>query len=307
MDSARSDEHSSLPRRSRARILRNPLAWIGFCWVLFVLLCSISAPAVAASLRTPPVFVPPPSVDEREPLAPPLHAQIVDYEVQSGDTVWDIAGDFGTDPDSLAIVNEMSNWDRLQPGQTLRVLTIPGFVHRVAPDDSVDDIAEKYGISAEDIMAVNSIRPGDDLTVGRDLILPYARPAREAVLAARGESFRWPILGPITSYFGYRWGGFHTGVDIGAPTGTPITASRGGRVVFAGWRGNYGNLVIVDHRDGKTTWYAHLSRFAVQAGAWVDRGQVLGYVGTTGRSTGPHLHFEIREADEPQNPLDFLP
>lgn len=291
-----------LVRTSWRRLTRG----IILCLALVLVLVATPTDA-AASLRTPPIFVPPPPVNDREPLVPPLHAQVVEYEVQAGDTVWDIAGSFGTDPDSLAVLNEMSNWNRLQPGQILRVLSLPGLLHRVAPGDSVGEIAERYRIDCEDIMAVNAIRPGDDLTVGKEIILPYARPLREAILAARGELFRWPVTGPITSYFGYRWGSFHNGIDIGAPHGTPIAASRGGRVLFAGWRGNYGNLVIVDHRDGKTTWYAHLSRFAVSSGAWVERGQILGYVGTTGRSTGPHLHFEIREHDRPRNPLDFLP
>ncbi len=274
------------------------------------LVWALAAPAAAASLRTmrtPPIFIPPPPVDDREPLAPPLQAQIVEYEVGSGDTIWDIASAFGTDPDSLAIINEMSNSNRLQPGQLLRVLNMPGLLYRVDPGDEVADIADAYGINSEDILAVNFIRSGDDLTVGQEIILPYARPAREAVLASRGELWLWPVSGRITSYFGPRWGSFHTGIDISAPTGTQIAASRGGRVVFAGWRGSYGNLVIVDHRDGKTTWYAHLSRFAVGTGAWVERGQTLGFVGSTGRSTGPHLHLEVRVNDQPRNPLDFLP
>ncbi len=274
------------------------------------LVWALAAPAAAASLRTlrtPPIFIPPPPVNDREPLLPPLQAQIVEYEVRSGDTIWDIASAFGTDPDSLAIINEMSNANRLQPGQLLRVLNMPGLLYRVDPGDEVADIADAYGINSEDILAVNFIRSGDDLTVGQEIILPYARPAREAVLAARGELWLWPVSGRITSFFGPRWGSFHTGIDISAPTGTPVAASRGGRVVFAGWRGSYGNLVIVDHRDGKTTWYAHLSRFAVGTGAWVERGQTLGFVGSTGRSTGPHVHLEIRVHDQPQNPLNFLP
>ena len=300
-------ERSNRYHESTVRLIRKALAVGVVLCLALALVWALAAPAAAASLRTPPIFIPPPPVNVREPLVPPLQAQIVEYEVGAGDTIWDIASAFGTDPDSLAIINEMSNWNRLQPGQLLRVLSIPGLLYRVDPGDEIDDIADAYGINSEDILAVNSIRPGDDLTVGKEIILPYARPAREAVLAARGELFLWPVSGRITSYFGPRWGSFHSGIDIAAPTGTPIAASRGGRVVFAGWRGSYGNLVIVDHRDGKTTWYAHLSRFAVGAGAWVDRGQTLGFVGSTGRSTGPHVHVEVRVHGQPQNPLNFLP
>ncbi len=267
---------------------------------------TVASPDSDAVGDPPPLFIPPPPSGDEE-LEPPLQAHIIEYEVQLGDTMWDIAAEYSTDPESLAVINEMENWNRLQPGETVRVLTISGLLHRADPDDTVEGIAERYQIDARDLIAVNHLRPGDELSVGQELILPHARPEQDTVLAARGELFQWPLQGRITSYFGYRWGRMHSGIDIAAPHGTPIEASRAGRVTFAGWRGGYGQLIILDHGDGKTSWYAHLSSMSVGAGQLVDRGQVIGHVGTTGRSTGPHLHFEIRVHDDPRNPLDYLP
>ena len=121
----------------------------------------------------------------------------------------------------------------------------------------------------------------------------------------------WPTPGPVTSGYGYRthpiygYRRMHAGIDIGAPTGQAIVAVLGGTVVTAGPMGTYGNLVVVDHGDGLSTAYAHQSRVAVSTGARVSRGQVVGYVGSTGASTGPHLHFETRVNGEPVDPMRY--
>jgi len=110
----------------------------------------------------------------------------------------------------------------------------------------------------------------------------------------------------VTSEFGPRWGGFHPGIDIGMDTGTPIAAAKRGVVSFAGWNdGGYGNFVIIDHGDGTATAYAHQSRIGCSVGQVVAQGQTIGYVGSTGNSTGPHLHFEIRVNGVAQNPRNF--
>jgi murein DD-endopeptidase MepM/ murein hydrolase activator NlpD len=115
----------------------------------------------------------------------------------------------------------------------------------------------------------------------------------------------WPVNGPVVSGFGLRWGRLHAGLDIGAGYGTPIVASAGGTVIFAGWMGGYGNFVIVDHGGGLSTAYAHQSSIAVGGGA-VSQGQVLGYVGCTGHCFGPHLHFEVRVNGSAVDPLGYL-
>jgi septal ring factor EnvC (AmiA/AmiB activator) len=125
--------------------------------------------------------------------------------------------------------------------------------------------------------------------------------------AASSSGFAWPMCAPVTSEYGPRWGRLHAGIDQGASTGTPIGASKAGTVIFAGWQGGYGNLTLIDHHDGVVTAYAHQSRFAVSSGARVSQGQTIGYVGNTGNSTGPHLHFETRVNGSAVNPRQYLP
>ena len=116
----------------------------------------------------------------------------------------------------------------------------------------------------------------------------------------------WPVSGPVTSPFGYRWGRLHAGIDIGVPYGTPIHAAASGTVVLAGWNGGYGNYTCIDHGGGTATCYAHQSAYAVSNGAQVSQGQVIGYVGNTGHSFGAHLHFEVRINGNPVDPLGYL-
>jgi murein DD-endopeptidase MepM/ murein hydrolase activator NlpD len=116
----------------------------------------------------------------------------------------------------------------------------------------------------------------------------------------------WPVSGPVTSPFGYRWGRLHAGIDIGVPYGTPIHAAASGTVVLAGWTGGYGNYTCIDHGGGMATCYAHQSSYAVSNGAQVSQGQVIGYVGSTGHSFGAHLHFEVRINGNPVDPLGYL-
>ncbi len=123
--------------------------------------------------------------------------------------------------------------------------------------------------------------------------------------AASAAGLIWPIHGPVSSEFGPRWGGFHPGIDIAVPTGVPIAAAANGVVVVAGPNGGYGNFVVVDHNNGYATAYAHQSSIAVSEGQTVKQGQVIGYVGSTGFSTGPHLHFEVRVNGSPQNPRNL--
>jgi len=129
--------------------------------------------------------------------------------------------------------------------------------------------------------------------------------AGSAGLTVSGAGLIWPIHGPVTSEFGPRWGGFHPGIDIAPPYGTPIAAAKNGVVIFAGPEGGYGNFVLIDHGGGLVTGYAHQSRLAVNQGQTVTQGQVIGYEGSTGDSTGPHLHFEVRINGSPQNPRSY--
>lgn len=142
-----------------------------------------------------------------------------------------------------------------------------------------------------------------------------ARASRSAAAGAANDSggrisgsgMQWPVRGRVTSEFGPRWGRLHAGIDIAAPNGTPVRAAKSGTVIFSGVQGGYGNAVIIEHGGGLTTLYAHMSRLSVSAGAEVSTGDLVGAVGSTGQSTGNHLHFETRVNGSPQNPRRYLP
>ena len=116
----------------------------------------------------------------------------------------------------------------------------------------------------------------------------------------------WPVSGPITSPFGWRWGRMHQGIDIGVPMGTPIKAAAAGTIIYCGWEEGYGNLTVIDHGGNLATAYGHQSSIAVTCGEQVAQGQVIGYVGCTGHCTGPHLHFEVRVDGNPVDPMGYL-
>lgn len=140
-----------------------------------------------------------------------------------------------------------------------------------------------------------------------------AEQAKAGKIAQGSGKLDWPLRGRLTSYFGYRrhpyWGGrhLHTGIDIAAPHGTPISAADSGTVIFSSWWDGYGKALVIDHGRGISTVYAHLSRIYLQVGAGVAKGQTIGLVGSTGYSSGPHLHFEVRRNGKPVNPMGYLP
>ena len=140
----------------------------------------------------------------------------------------------------------------------------------------------------------------------RDRRAPVPVPADPQPQRPSVSGLIWPIRGPVTSEFGWRWGRMHQGIDIAASSGTPIRASASGTVIYAGWMNGYGNVVLIDH-GGLTTVYAHQSRLGSGEGQRVGQGEVIGYVGSTGRSTGPHLHFETRVNGIARNPRNYLP
>jgi murein DD-endopeptidase MepM/ murein hydrolase activator NlpD len=162
----------------------------------------------------------------------------------------------------------------------------------------------------------------EDLIRQRQAALEAARRARAAATRTAGSAldrlptggsgvsptgFIWPVQGVLTSGFGPRWGRMHTGIDIAAPAGTPIHVAKAGEVIYAGWLNGYGNTVVVDHGDGVATLYGHQSRIGSTEGQTLNQGDVLGFVGSTGHSTGNHLHFEVRLDTKPVNPRPYLP
>ena len=133
-----------------------------------------------------------------------------------------------------------------------------------------------------------------------------AAQAHSTVVRTGSGALAWPVNAPITSAFGWRWGRMHEGIDLGAAYGTPIAAAGAGTVIHAGWLGGYGNLTVVDHGGGLSTAYGHQSQIGVSVGQHVDQGQIIGNVGSTGHSTGPHLHFEVRVNGQAVDPLGYL-
>ncbi len=238
--------------------------------------------------------------------------RVVAHTIQAGDTLWDLAQAYGISVGTLLGVNDGLDPARLQVGQTIRILTVDGVLHRVEAGDTLVGLAGKYRVDVELIVSANSLTDRDHLEVGRELIIPGATPVIAHKVKVGGRvvtiygRFLWPASGPVTSRFGPRWGEFHHGVDIGAPYGAPIRASRSGQVVFAGWRGGYGYTVILNHGDGVATLYGHASRLLVKQGQWVEAGQIIARVGSTGYSTGPHLHFEILVSGTAVDPYPIL-
>jgi len=245
---------------------------------------------------------------------------IVTYTVQAGDTVQSIASFFNLEPTTIMWANPAIEDapDLLRIGQVVTILPLDGAYHEVTEDDTLESIAEEYEVEAAAIVTCkyNRLEPPDYLiTEGTKLIIPGGKkPYIPKVVTtytgavpegARGTGrFQWPVLGRITQ--GYWYG--HRAIDIGAPTGSAVLAADGGFVSFAGWTDvGYGYLIVIDHANGFATYYAHLSNIYVFSGQAVDRGQVIGAVGSTGWSTGPHLHFEVRYYGEQHNPRVYLP
>jgi murein DD-endopeptidase MepM/ murein hydrolase activator NlpD len=164
---------------------------------------------------------------------------------------------------------------------------------------SLDSLTAQERADAEEIDALQA--------ASADLAAKIrAAQAHSTVQHVSGAGFVWPVNAPITSPFGWRWGRMHEGVDLGAAYGTPIAAAAAGVVIYAGWEDGYGNLVVIDHGGGLATAYGHQSRIAVSVGQSVSQGELVGYVGSTGHSTGPHLHFEVRVNGQAVDPLGYL-
>lgn len=239
--------------------------------------------------------------------SPPREAVESFYRVKQGDTLWDIARRCGLDAATLAAANGLATCDYIVAGQ---YLAIPGgvVVHRVAEGETLWDIATRYKVPVAVLAARNDLANPDYLEVGQEIFVPV-KDGSSPVAAVPGEplaALDWPVYGPLTSLYGPRGEGMHHGIDIAADGGTLIRAARHGRVVHAGPAGTYGLLVVLDHGNGVTTCYGHCAAVLVEAGAEVRAGQPVALVGSTGRSTGPHLHFEVRVDGRAVDPLPYL-
>src|SRR5579862_4067305 len=164
---------------------------------------------------------------------------------------------------------------------------------------ALSDLTEQEREAASEIDALQQV----STSLGAQI---RSAQAQNSDVTPSASGLIWPVQGPITSPFGWRWGRMHQGIDIGVPTGTPIHAAAAGRVIYCGWEEGYGNLIVLDNGGDLATAYAHQSALAVTCGQDVSQGQVIGYVGCTGHCTGPHLHFEVRINGNPVDPLGYL-
>jgi len=236
--------------------------------------------------------------------------EIITYAVAEGDTLWNIAAEFGLDLDTLRWSNPdlERNPDLLPVGMELVILPVPGIYHTVQAGETVSAIAKRYGVAEADILnyPLNELTSPEALREGQQLVVAHAHKelVRPTPQPSLDSPFAWPLVGPITQYFSDG----HRAIDIGAPYGSPVYAGREGWVIRSGWaRTGYGYTVIVDHGEGLLSLYSHMKGEWVNVGDWVERGQLIGEVGSTGHSSGPHVHFEVRIDGERVNPLDHLP
>lgn len=265
-------------------------------------------------------------VDFKTSVSDKPRSEIIEYEVKSGETLSQIAQKFNIDVDTIKWANDLDSIHSVKPGQKLKILPVSGVAHNVKSGDTLDSVAKKYSADAQAILdfPFNDIPDDFKLKVGQVIIVPDGTPPEVATpkpkpqpqylaqgqsgpsfSAPNGGSFMWPTTtSGISQYFSW----YHAGIDLPNRSAPPIVASDAGVVVLAGWpdNGGYGNRVVIDHGNGYQTLYAHLSNVYVSTGQRMAKGQTIGQMGNTGRSSGTHLHFEIHYKGIAVNPLAIL-
>lgn len=239
------------------------------------------------------------------------------YIVRNGDTLPQIAKMFDVSINTILWANDIGRNETLRVGQTLVVLPVDGVQHTVIKGDTVQGLAKKYNGSVTEILEFNNIEAGQGLSVGDTVVIPNGKEVIVETSKTNVASGKARVISKYPSYSGYythpvpaghKTQGIHgyNGVDYGAPIGTPVYAAAEGTVVVSKfrtlsdpWFGGYGNYIVIEHPNGTQTLYGHLSAVYVAVGAHVDQRQSIGEVGSTGHSTGPHLHFEVRGAKNP--------
>lgn len=235
------------------------------------------------------------------------------YTVRANDTLSHIAEMYGVTANTILWANDLTRASSIREGQTLIILPIAGVRHTVKRGDTINSIAKNYDGSAEEILAYNELSSKDGLVVGSVVVVPggaiHTAPAISKKAAAPvstsgsnssagGSWLVHPAPGAVKTQ------GLHgyNAVDLAAAIGTPIRAAAAGEVIVSkssGWNGGYGQYIVIRHKNGAQTLYAHLSSNSVGAGAFVGQGEVIAVMGNSGKSTGPHVHFEVRGASNP--------
>lgn len=250
--------------------------------------------------------------------------EIIIHTVADGETISSIAQRYGLQTTTVMWENNLTETSKIKPGQELRILPLDGIRHKVSRGETISSIGKKYDLEGSEIQVMvdypfNEFLNDEtfDLATGQYLMVPDGvKPSAVGYVARKVQltpdagsvtatgNFVWPATGRMTQ--GYRF--YHKALDIANKVGGAVLAADGGTVVGAGWLDSfgYGNRVIIDHGNGFVTLYAHLSTVQVQSGQRVNRGDLIGRMGSTGRSTGTHLHFEIRQGGVLLSPLNFL-
>lgn len=252
-------------------------------------------------------------------------SEVLEYTVENGDTLESIGKKFGVSMDTIRWSNSsITSVNSIKQGQVIKIPPVTGVVHTVKSGETVYSIAKKYDVDAQVIVdfPFNTFTNDEtfSLAIGQSVVVPEGVIPKEqpwspsstiarvttpnaGVVSATGN-WIWPAQGKISQYYS----AWHKAIDIANTSGGPILAADAGKVIVAGWPDNsgYGNRVIIDHGNGSHTLYGHLSKISVTVGQTVNRGNVIGMMGSTGRSTGTHLHFEIRTTGGLVNPLNYL-
>jgi murein DD-endopeptidase MepM/ murein hydrolase activator NlpD len=254
--------------------------------------------------------------------------EVIYYTVQSGDTVSSIAQEFGITINTILWANNLASYSLIRPGDTLTILPYSGVMHTVKSGDTLSKIANTYDVDEEKIISSNNL--GSVLKIGEKIMIPGGSKIRTVAAVTptpstpntgisiikdlvkapdatetdtSGDKMLWPTEGKrITQYYSWR----HTGLDIANKTGTPLYAAESGTVEYSGWSNGYGYNVLIDHGGGKKTRYAHASKLFVEVGDEVERGENIAAMGSTGWSTGPHIHFEVIINGKKYNPLNYI-
>ncbi|KKQ55807.1 MAG: Peptidase M23 family protein [Parcubacteria group bacterium GW2011_GWA2_38_13] len=248
--------------------------------------------------------------------------EIIYYAVEEGDTLSDIGQKFGISVNTILWENSLTGYSIIRPGQKLAILPVSGIRHKVVSGDTIQKIAKKYTANSIDIIEYNKLATEQDIKIGEMLMVPGGKKAPQA----QAYALRWTapaevspsaksVVGTgkmiwpsacrrITQYYSWR----HTGIDIACGNGNSIKTIAEGTIVRAqsGWNGGYGNVIMVDHGNGVQSLYGHLNKILVSVGDVVESGQSIGVEGNTGRSTGPHLHLEVRIGGARTNPLSSV-
>ncbi len=240
-----------------------------------------------------------------------VNTQISTYVVQSGDTISGISKMFGVSVNTIAWANGITKASSIRPGQTLVILPVSGIRHTVKRGDTISSIVEQYKANLDEFLEYNDLTLSSKLIIGQSLLLPDVEistsiPTRLVNAASSGANTNTSgyYIRPVPKYV-VKSQGIHgyNGVDLAGPVGTPVYASADGTVIVSRgdgqWNGGYGSFIIISHPNGTQTLYAHLSKNLVKAGDYVEQGDKIALIGNTGKSTGSHLHFEIRGAKNP--------